>query len=87
MWRGRSSPPPEPGRGEGETEDLSISSEAITRGTAQTEDTLELGSDLVVNPNDAFAVYIGPTEPSGAVNYIDAAAEASQTESVSTVGS
>jgi hypothetical protein len=71
MWRGQSSPPPDAGRGEGETEDLSISSEAITAGTAQTEATLELGSNLVVNPNGTFTVYIGPTEPSGAVNYID----------------
>jgi hypothetical protein len=71
MWRGRSSPPPDPGRGAGGIEDLLISSEAITGGTAQTEDTLELGSNLVVNPNDTFTVYIGPTEPSGAVNYID----------------
>jgi hypothetical protein len=55
----------------GGTEDLSISSEAITAGTAQTKATLELGSNLVVNPNGAFTVYIGPTEPSGAVNYID----------------
>jgi hypothetical protein len=55
----------------GGTEDLSISSEAITAGTAQTEATLELGSNLVVNPNGTFTVYIGPTEPSGAVNYID----------------
>jgi hypothetical protein len=55
----------------GGTEELSISSEAITAGTAQTEATLELGSNLVVNPNGAFTVYIGPTEPSGAVNYID----------------
>lgn len=71
IWRGRSSPPPDPGRGEGGTEDLSISSEAITAGAAQTEATLELASNLVVNPNDTFAVYFGPTEPSGAVNYID----------------
>ncbi len=55
----------------GGTEDLSISSEAITAGTAQTEATLELGDNLVVNPNGTFTVYIGPTEPIGAVNYID----------------
>jgi hypothetical protein len=55
----------------GGTEELSISSEAITAGTAQTEATLELGDNLVVNPNGTFTVYIGPTEPSGAVNYID----------------
>jgi hypothetical protein len=55
----------------GGTEDLSVSSEAITAGTAQTEATLELGDNLVVNPNGTFTVYIGPTEPSGAINYID----------------
>lgn len=55
----------------GGTEALSISSEAISGGTAQTESTLELGSNLVVNPNGTFTVYIGPTEPSGAVNFID----------------
>lgn len=55
----------------GGTEEFSISSEAITGGAAQTEDTLELGSNLAVNSNGTFTVYIGPTEPSGAVNYID----------------
>jgi hypothetical protein len=55
----------------GGTEEFSISSEAITGGTAQTEATLELGDNLTVNPNGTFTVYIGPTEPSDAVNYID----------------
>jgi hypothetical protein len=55
----------------GGTEEFSISSEAITGGTAQTEATLELGDNLVVNPNGTFTVYIGPSEPSGAVNFID----------------
>ncbi|MGH3564248.1 MAG: hypothetical protein ACRDTN_21340, partial [Mycobacterium sp.] len=52
----------------GATEHFSISTEAITAGTAQTKDTLELGDGLTVNPNGTFTVYIGPTEPSGAVN-------------------
>jgi hypothetical protein len=55
----------------GGTEGLSISSEAITGGAVQTQSSLQLGDNLVVNPNGTFTVDIGPIEPSGAVNYID----------------
>jgi hypothetical protein len=55
----------------GGTEGLSISSEAIMAGTVQTQSSLQLGDNLAVNPNGTFTVDIGPTEPSGAVNYID----------------
>nr|WP_293056024.1 hypothetical protein [Mycobacterium sp.] len=55
----------------GGTEGLSISSEAITANTVHTQSSLQLGDNLVVNPNGTFTVDIGPTEPSGAVNYID----------------
>ena len=55
----------------GGTEALSISSEAITGGSAETKSSLELGDNLIVNPNGTFTVDIGPTEPSGAVNFIN----------------
>lgn len=55
----------------GGTEHFSISALAITAGTAQTQASLELGHGLVVNPNGTFTVTIGPTEPTGAVNFLN----------------
>ena len=56
------------GRG---TEALAIATEAITGSTAVSKSSLELGHNLVVNPDGTFTVDIGPTEPIGAVNYIN----------------
>ena len=53
------------------TEALAIATEAITGSTAVSESSLELDHNLVVNPNGTFTVDIGPTEPSGAVNFIN----------------
>jgi hypothetical protein len=53
------------------TEALAIATEAITGSTAVSEQSLELDHGLVVNPNGTFTVDIGPTEPSGAVNFIN----------------
>lgn len=33
--------------------------------------TLQIDHNLTVNPDGTFTVFIGPTEPSGAVNYLD----------------
>lgn len=56
----------------GGTEGLSISLEQLGSGSASAADSsLQLDSNLVVNPDGTFTVDIGPTEPSGAVNYID----------------
>lgn len=55
------------------TEALSILGYAYSgagSGSASTSAGLELGDNLVVNPDGTFTVYIGPTEPSGAVNYM-----------------
>jgi hypothetical protein len=53
------------------TEALAIATEAITGSTAVSKESLELDHGLVVNPDGTFTVYIGPTEPSGAVNFIN----------------
>jgi hypothetical protein len=53
------------------TEALAIATEAITGSTAVSKDSLELDHGLVVNPNGTFTIDIGPTEPSGAVNFIN----------------
>jgi hypothetical protein len=53
------------------TEALAIATEAITGSTAVSESSLELDHGLVVNPDGTFTVDIGPTEPSGAVNFIN----------------
>lgn len=55
----------------GATEHFSISTEAITAGTAQTTGSLELGHGLVVNPDGTFTVVIGPDDPGGAANFMD----------------
>ncbi|PQM49137.1 hypothetical protein C1Y40_00635 [Mycobacterium talmoniae] len=55
----------------GGTEALAIATEEITGSTAVSKSSLELGHNLVVNPNGTFTVYIGPTDPSGAVNYLN----------------
>ncbi len=55
----------------GGTEALAIATEAVTGSTAVSESSLELGHNLVVNPDGTFTVDIGPTEPSGAVNFIN----------------
>ncbi len=65
--RPTSSPAPS-GKG---TEALAIATEAITGSTAVSESSLELDHGLVVNPDGTFTVDIGPTEPSGAVNFIN----------------
>jgi hypothetical protein len=53
------------------TEALAIATEAITGSTAVSEQSLELDHGLVVNPDGTFTIDIGPTEPSGAVNFIN----------------
>jgi hypothetical protein len=53
------------------TEALAIATEAITGSTAVSKESLELDHGLVVNPDGTFAIDIGPTEPSGAVNFIN----------------
>lgn len=53
------------------TEALAIATEAITGSTAVSESSLELDHGLVVNPDGTFTVDIGPTDPSGAVNFIN----------------
>jgi hypothetical protein len=53
------------------TEALAIATEAITGSTAVSKESLELDHGLVVNPDGTFTVYIGPAEPSGAVNFIN----------------
>jgi hypothetical protein len=53
------------------TEALAIATEAITGSTAVSEESLELDHGLVVNPDGTFTIDIGPTEPSGAVNFIN----------------
>jgi len=53
------------------TEALAIATEAITGSTAESESSLELDHGLVVNPDGTFTVDIGPTDPSGAVNFIN----------------
>jgi hypothetical protein len=55
----------------GGTEVFSISTEKITAGTAETQDSLQLGDDLHVNSDGTFTVAIGPDEPAGADNYMD----------------
>ncbi|WP_235653684.1 hypothetical protein [Mycolicibacter icosiumassiliensis] len=55
----------------GGTEAFAIATEQITGSQAVSKESLELGSNLVVNPDGTFTVYIGPTAPSGAVNFID----------------
>jgi len=53
------------------TEALAIATEAITGSTAVSKESLELDHGLVVNPDGTFTVDIGPTEPTGAVNFIN----------------
>ena len=53
------------------TEGLAIATEAITGSTAVSKESLELDHGLVVNPDGTFTVDIGPTEPTGAVNFIN----------------
>jgi hypothetical protein len=53
------------------TEALAIATEKITGSTAVSESSLELDHGLVVNPDGTFTVDIGPTEPTGAVNFIN----------------
>ncbi|MFZ0902796.1 MAG: hypothetical protein WAN71_02720 [Mycobacterium sp.] len=53
------------------TEALAIATEAITGSTAVSKESLELDHGLIVNPDGTFTVDIGPTEPSGAVNFIN----------------
>lgn len=55
----------------GGTEQLAIATEAITGSQAVTKSSLELGSNLVVNPDGTFTVTVGPSEPSGAVNFLN----------------
>ncbi|GFG70710.1 hypothetical protein AWC24_14080 [Mycolicibacter senuensis] len=55
----------------GGTEHFVISTQAITGGSAQAIENLEMGHGLVVNPDGTFTVYIGPEEPAGAVNFMD----------------
>jgi hypothetical protein len=53
------------------TEALAIATEAITGSTAVSKASLELDHGLVVNPDGTYSVDIGPTEPTGAVNFIN----------------
>jgi hypothetical protein len=53
------------------TEALAIATEAITGSTAVSKESLELDHNLIVNPDGTFTVDIGPTEPTGAVNFIN----------------
>jgi hypothetical protein len=53
------------------TEGLAIATEAITGSSAVSKESLELDHGLVVNPDGTFTVDIGPTEPTGAVNFIN----------------
>lgn len=55
----------------GGTDHFAISTQAITGGTAQAIEDLELGKGLVLNPDGTFTVYIGPEAPAGAVNFMD----------------
>lgn len=55
----------------GGTEAFAIATEQITGSQAVSKESLELGTNLVVNPDGTFTVYIGPNAPSGAVNFID----------------
>ncbi|MGV0626013.1 hypothetical protein [Mycolicibacter minnesotensis] len=55
----------------GGTEHFAISTQAITGGSAQAVEDLELGSGLVLNPDGTFTVYIGPQAPAGALNFMD----------------
>jgi hypothetical protein len=55
----------------GGTEAFAIATEQITGSQAVSKESLELGTNLVVNPDGTFTVYIGPDAPSGAVNFID----------------
>lgn len=55
----------------GGTEAFAIATEQITGSAAVSKESLELGTNLVVNSDGTFTVYIGPTAPDGAVNFID----------------
>ncbi|BBX23834.1 hypothetical protein MTER_32450 [Mycolicibacter terrae] len=55
----------------GGTEHFTVSTQAITGGSAQTVEDLELGHGLVLNPDGTFTVYIGPEAPPGALNFMD----------------
>lgn len=53
------------------TEHFTISAGGITAGSADTDQYLELGDNLVVDDDGTFAVDISPTEPDDAANHID----------------
>ncbi|WP_237160387.1 DUF1214 domain-containing protein [Mycolicibacter engbaekii] len=53
------------------TEHFAISTQAVTGGTAQAIEDLELNEGLVLNPDGSFTVYIGPEAPAGALNFMD----------------
>ncbi|MGA8330583.1 MAG: hypothetical protein WB777_14955 [Mycobacterium sp.] len=53
------------------TEALAIATEAVTGSTAVSKESLELDHGLIVNPDASFTVDIGPSDPSGAVNFIN----------------
>ena len=53
------------------TEAFAIATEAITGSSAVSKESLELDHNLVVNPDGTFTVDIGPTEPTGAVNFLN----------------
>lgn len=53
------------------TEHFAISTQAVTGGTAQAIQDLELNEGLVLNPDGSFTVYIGPEAPAGALNFMD----------------
>lgn len=55
----------------GGTEGFAIATEKIDGASAVTKSSLELDHGLVVNPNGTFTVYVGPTEPAGAVNFLN----------------
>ncbi|MEB3069220.1 hypothetical protein [[Mycobacterium] vasticus] len=53
------------------TGDLVFTANASGFGSAVPGPSLELDHGLVVNPDGSFTIDIGPTKPSGAVNFID----------------
>ncbi|MBS9532297.1 hypothetical protein KIH27_01695 [Mycobacterium sp. M1] len=55
----------------GGTEAFAIATEKIDGASAVTQGSLELDHGLVVNPDGTFTVYIGPTAPPGAANFLD----------------
>jgi hypothetical protein len=53
------------------TEAFAIATEAISGSSAVSKESLELDHNLFVNPDGTFTVDIGPTEPTGAVNFLN----------------